>query len=302
MSDKKGRPRRSDRPSEAVAEELKQKRDAFLHTFFRRGAELTDELVHENERLRDTITKLEEENAALKTQLASDRAIRDALRKIDELEREKARLLSSMHQQEEITGRMTNRFAEIESELESFANLYVASFQLHISMGLRSVVRHVKELLVQLVGAKSLAVYFVDEQRRRLEPIASDGVDLATVPAVPLQDGAPGEPVAAAIERAYLTGVPHVAEGDVAGEGPRDKSKTGATQPAACIPLLIDERNVGVIVVYSLLEQKRRFVTVDRELFKLLGAHAAGAIVGAFHYTRTDGKLPTPEELRAITG
>jgi len=290
MSDKKGRPRRSDRPSAAVAAELKQKRDAFLHTFFRRGAELTDELVHENKKLRDTIAKLEEDNASLKTQLASDRAIRDALRKIDDLEREKARLLSSMHQQEEITGKMTNRFAEIESELESFANLYVASFQLHISLGLRSVVRHIKELLVQLVGAKSLAVYFVDEPRRRLEPIASDGVDLATVPAVPLQDGAPGDTVAAAIERAYLTGVPHVAEGDV------------AAQPAACIPLHIDERAVGVIAVYALLEQKQRFVTVDRELFKLLGAHAAGAIVGAFHYTRTDGKLPTPEELRAITG
>lgn len=290
MSDKKGRPRRSDRPGAAVAAELKQKRDAFLHTFFKRGAELTDELVHENKKLRDTIAKLEEDNAALKTQLASDRAIRDALRKIEDLEREKSRLLSSMHEQEEITGKMTNRFAEIESELESFANLYVASFQLHISLGLRTVVRHVKELLVQLVGARSLAVYFVDEARRRLEPIASDGVDLATVPAVPLQDGAPGDPVAAAIERAYLTGVPQVAEGDV------------SSQPAACIPLHVDDRNVGVIVVYALLEQKRRFVTVDRELFKLLGAHAAGAIVGAFHYTRTDGKLPTPEELRAITG
>lgn len=290
MSDKKGRPRRSDRPGEAVAAELKQKRDAFLHTFFKRGAELTDELVHENKRLRDTIAKLEQDNAALKTQLASDRAIRDALRKIEELEREKSRLLSSMHEQEEITGKMTNRFVEIESELESFANLYVASFQLHISLGLRTVVRHVKELLVQLVGAKSLAVYFVNEERRRLEPIASDGVDLATVPAVPLQDGAPADPVAAAVERAFLTGVPHVAEGEV------------SAQPAACIPLHIDDRNVGVIVVYALLEQKPRFVTVDRELFKLLGAHAAGAIVGAFHYSRTDGKLPTPEELRAITG
>lgn len=290
MSEKKGRPRRSDRPDDAVAAELKQKRDAFLHTFFKRGAELTDELVHENKKLRDTIAKLEEDNAALKMQLASDRAIRDALRKIDDLEREKSRLLSTMHEQEEITGKITNRFAEVESELESFANLYVASFQLHISLGLRTVVRHIKELLVQLIGAKSLAVYFVNEERRRLEPIASDGVDLATVPAIPLQDGAPGDAVVAAVERAYLTGVPHVADGDV------------AAQPAACIPLQVDDTNVGVIVVYALLEQKRRFVTVDRELFKLLGAHAAGAIIGAFHYTRTDGKLPTPEELRAITG
>ena len=67
------------------------------------------------------------------------------------------------------------------------------------------------------------------------------------------------------IERAFLTGVPHVAEGDV------------TTSPAACIPLHIEDRAVGAIVVYGLLAQKPQFVTVDRELFKLLGAHAGAA-------------------------
>src|SRR5277367_4992194 len=152
MTEKKGRgSRRSDRPVQVVAAELKGKRDAFLQTFFRRGAELTDELVSENRRLRDQIGDLEGENAALKTQLASDEAIRDLLKKIDELEREKARLLSTVNRQEEIS----NRFAEIEAELESFANLYVASFQLHSSLGVRAVVRNVKELLGQLVGVRS---------------------------------------------------------------------------------------------------------------------------------------------------
>ena len=82
MTEKKGRAdsRKSDRPEQVVAAELKEKRDAFLHTSFKRGAELTDELVHENRKLRETITQLEEDNASLKTQLASDRAIRDALR------------------------------------------------------------------------------------------------------------------------------------------------------------------------------------------------------------------------------
>ena len=70
--------RRSDRPEQVVAAELKEKRDAFLQTFFKRGAELTDELVSENGRLREQIGKLEAENAALRTQLASDSAIRDA--------------------------------------------------------------------------------------------------------------------------------------------------------------------------------------------------------------------------------
>jgi hypothetical protein len=289
MTEKKGRgPRRSDRPGANVAADLKQKRDAFLHSFFRRGAELTDELVHENKRLRDEITTLEEENASLKTQLASDRAIRDLLEKIDGLEREKSRLLSTVHEHEEITNRFTNRFAEIEQELESFANLYVASFQLHISLRARAVARNVRELLVQLIGVRSLAIYFVDEREKRLAPISSEGVDLATLPVISLQDGATPDPVATILERTVLTGIAHVAEGEI------------DSRPAACIPMQLDDRVVGAIVVYSLLEQKRRFVTVDRELFKLLGAHLGATLVAAHAWSSGDGRLPTPEALRAL--
>ncbi|HEX3344007.1 MAG TPA: hypothetical protein VHS09_05510, partial [Polyangiaceae bacterium] len=156
MSEKKGRGApKSDRPAAAVAAELKEKRDAFLQSFFKRGAELSDELMQENKRLRDQLGKVEAENTELRTQLASDRAIRDLLKKIDHLEREKSRLLSTVSEQEEITGQITNRFAQVEGDLESFANLYVASFQLHLSLRLRTVVRHIKELLQQLVGARS---------------------------------------------------------------------------------------------------------------------------------------------------
>jgi GAF domain-containing protein len=289
MSEKKGRgPRKSDRPAAAVAAELKEKRDAFLHSFFKRGAELSDELVNENRRLHDQIARLEANNAELRTQLASDRAIRDLLKKIDQLEREKARLLSTVHEQEEITGQISNRFAQAETELESFANLYVASFQLHLSLRLRTVMRHIEELLQQLVGARSMAVYFADEQARRLEPIASEGIDPADVPSIPLHDGGAGDPVAAAVERAFLTGVAHVAEGEV------------TSSPAACIPLHIEDRVVGVIVVHRLLAQKPSFVTVDRELFKLLGAHAGAILVAAYLYTAGDGRLPTPDALRAL--
>jgi hypothetical protein len=285
MTEKKPRgARKSDPPESDVGGDLKEKRDAFLHTFFKRGAELTEELVGENRRLRDQLGFLEEENAALKTQLASDKAIRDLLKKIDELEREKARLLSTVHSQAEIS----NRFAEIESELESFANLYVASFQLHISLRVRTAVRHIRELLVQLVGVRSLGIYFIDEAGRHLAPIAADGVDVATLPNIPMSDGSQADPVYAIVERTYLTGVPHIAEGE-----PK-------TSPAACIPLHMEDRTVGAIVVYALLEHKKRFVTVDRELFKLLGAHAGGALVSAYLWGQTGGRLPSADALRDL--
>jgi hypothetical protein len=287
MTEKKGRPpRRSDRPSAAVAAELKEKRDAFLHTFFQRGAELTDELVKENRRLRDQLAGVEEQNASLKTQLASDQAIRELLTKIDELEREKSRLLSTVHEQEEITSRVSNQFVAVESELESFANLYVASFQLHSSLRVRSAMRNVKELLCQLVGARSIGIYFIDGEERRLLPIASEGLDMGALPAIEVRGGAATGPVEAVIERVYLTGVPHMADGE------------GAPAPAACIPLQLEDRIVGVIVVYALLQHKKRFVTVDRELFKLLGAHAGGALVAAELWKESASRLPSAETLR----
>ncbi len=103
-------------------------------------------------------------------------------------------------------------------------------------------------------------------------------------------DGAPSGVVEAAVERALLTGVSHVATGDA------------PVAPAACVPLMLGDRAVGVVVVFQLLEQKRRFLTVDRELFKLLGAHAAVALAGAYHFSHAGERIPTPAELRAITG
>jgi hypothetical protein len=290
MSEKKARggSRKSDRPADAVAAELKEKRDAFLHSFFKRGAELSDELVQENRRLRDQIHTLEAENAELKTQLASDRAIRDLLKKIDHLEKDKARLLSTVSEQEEITGQISNRFAQVEGELESFANLYVASFQLHLTLRFRSVVRHVKELLQQLVGARSMAVYFASDDGKRLVPIASEGVALESLKDVLVKDGAGNDAVANVVERSYLTGVAHVAAGDV------------TSSPAAVIPLHVEDRAVGAIVVFTLLAQKPQFVTVDRELFKLLGAHAGGSLVAAYAYSSGDGRLPSPDAMRAL--
>ncbi|MGH7297748.1 MAG: hypothetical protein ACRELB_22610, partial [Polyangiaceae bacterium] len=62
----------------------------------------------------------------------------------------------------------------------------------------------------------------------------------------------------------------------------------------------VEERTVGAIVVYELLAQKPQFVTVDRELFKLLGAHAGVSLVAAYAYTSGDGKLPSPDAIRAL--
>src|SRR5580658_10957994 len=129
MSEKKSRPPKREASSPSF-EDLRQQRTAFVSTFFKKGAEITDELVRDNERLRTMARKLEGENTALRTQLRSDDAIREALKKIDELEREKDALLSQFSQAEAVTTRFTARYTEIEEELANLANVYVASYQL----------------------------------------------------------------------------------------------------------------------------------------------------------------------------
>jgi hypothetical protein len=281
MAEKKRAAKRSDRPPRDVAEELKAKREQFVQTFFKKGAELTEELVRDNERLRKRLAELDRENAQLRVQLASDDAIRDLLRKIAQLESEKSALLSSFQAQEEATGRFTARFNEIETDLESFANLYVASYQLHSTLGWEAVVRHLKELLVQLVGARSIAIYLADEAGYALVPIASEGPrpPIVTVHGDDKGDDAAGG-IAGFVERSYLTGVEHVPEGEV---------HPDASNPAACVPIRFESEVVGVIVVYDLLPQKSAFVSVDRELFRLLGAHAGSALVAAELCTKAGG-------------
>src|SRR5690606_41798608 len=71
-----------------------------------------------------------------------------------------------------------------------------------------------------------------------------------------------------------------------------DPSQGTFEQPAAIIPLMLDERTVGVIAIFATLAQKNRFHTVDFELFRLLGRHAAAALVGASLFAQAEHKLP----------
>jgi hypothetical protein len=113
-------------------------------------------------------------------------------------------------------------------------------------------------------------------------------VALESLKDVLVKDGAGNDAVANVVERSFLTGVAHVAAGDV------------TSSPAAVIPLHVEDRAVGAIVVFTLLAQKPQFVTVDRELFKLLGAHAGGSLVAAYAYSSGDGRLPSPGAMRAL--
>src|SRR3954468_21911388 len=165
MTEYKGRP---PTPSDRPPDDLKKERDAFIQQFFRKGAQFTEELLKENERLRDRMLEIEGENRKLRAHLASDEAIRDLLRKIEELEHEKGELVHRSARAEAVQDNFSAQYAEVEGELANFANLYVATSQLHTARSVRGVLRALKELLAQLLGAAAFGVYLVSDDGKEL--------------------------------------------------------------------------------------------------------------------------------------
>jgi hypothetical protein len=270
-NEKKGRD--SDRP----LPELKKERDSFIHTFFTKGAQFTQELVNENTRLRHRLGELEQEAAKLRAQVASDDAIRELLKKIDGLEREKDNLVSRFHQAEAASSRWVDQYTEVESELANFANLYVASHQLHASLSFRNTVRQIKELLEQLVGSHSFVVYLVTGDGKTLVPIVCQGIGKPRRITINPDDGGIGE--------AFATGMSRIETGDL--------RRGSLEHPLAIVPMTLEHKALGVFVVYTTLEQKPRFLPVDFELFKLLGVHAAEALVCACLFANAGHKIPS---------
>ncbi len=265
--------------SDSPPPDLKKQRDEFLQSFSR-SARMTEQLVQDYEKLAERVVQLEAENASLRAKVEADDAIRDLLRKIDDLEREKTDLISRYTEAKRTYSGLSERVASFEEEFSNLANLFVASNQLHSSLSPRRVVRRIKEVLAQLVGAERYGVYLVSADGASLSPIASEGVPSDALSPLPTDIGRVAE--------VLRTGTAYVDE-EV------DTSQGSLEAPPAIIPLKLDDEAVGVICVFATLAQKTRFVTIDFELFKLLGQHAAGALICASLLAENSHQRPNLE-------
>ncbi len=270
------RSNRSAGDSDLPGPDLRSERDQFLQKFTR-GTKLTEEFIQEYERLLERLRAVESENAELRAKLAADAAVRELLRKIEQLETEKSELLSRFRRAEAKSDQFTARVAEVESEIANLANLFVASNQIHSSLSPRGVTRRIKEVLAQLIGAERYCMYLVNPEGSELVPIASEGV--------PGKDLLPVRVAGTRIGQAFQTGRAVI-------DGELDPSHGSIDTPPAVLPLAIEDRVVGVIAIFSTLTQKTRFDAVDFELFKLLGQHAAAALVSASLFAQAERKLP----------
>jgi vacuolar-type H+-ATPase subunit I/STV1 len=245
---------------------------------FKKGAEFSQELLRENERLRFKVVGLEEQ-ARLSTK-RQDKFDEEALvDRIQELEDEKGDLLNKFKEVEAENKDFANRYLEIEEENNNLANLYVASYQLHSTLDFREVVQIIVEIIINLIGAEVFGILLLDEKTNQLKPVATEGIDAERIKPVKPGSGRIGW-VAKAGENYFVENVPRSEEVD-------------PQEPLVCIPLKIKQHVIGVIVIYKLLQQKTKFSELDHELFTLLAGHAATATFASKLYSESERKLTT---------
>ena len=183
---------------------------------------------------------------------------------VQQMEQEGVLLKARAESAESQSRTYSARYVEVEQQNTNLANLYVATYQLHGTLNREAVLGAIKEIIINLIGSEELAVWELDEESGVLQLVDSFGLDEEAWSRVQPGAGIIGE--AAQSGRRFVRGQSPLAPAR------REQKLTAA------IPLKLDERVIGVIGVFSLLQQKPGFEAVDFELFDLLGSHAASAL------------------------
>ncbi len=244
---------------------------------FSRGAEFTKELLIENERLRASLAVLEQEQAdASKTPEEWDKYRDELQTRLQDLEVECEGVRVRLQQVEAENQQFAARYLEIEEENNNLANLYIASYQLHSTLDLAEVLKIIVEIVINLIGAEIFAVYLLDGESGQLDVAVSEGAEPSEFPSC----SDPGGIIAKSLE----TAVP------VCGDPTRPSN---LEEPIVCIPLIVQNRPIGLIGIFGLLQQKDGFSALDHELFTVMGGHASTALFAARLYSQSERKLNT---------
>lgn len=236
--------------------EKKQLRSTYVGRATEDTQRLLRDVIHENEKLQLLSGAAERENDRLQQQLAA------ATQELDRNRREHDDLRRQLSEIERESRTFANQFAEIEQRNMNLANLYVSSYQLHGTLDRSAVLDSIREIVINLIGCEEVAVFELSEDGSSLDLVTSFGVDEAEYRHISVTDHAIGKLAA--------TGDTYIGRAAAEGED--------APLVTACLPLKLDGRMTGAIVLFRLLPHKSELQELDFELFDLLGTHAATAL------------------------
>jgi hypothetical protein len=186
-------------------------------------------------------------------------ALRALLSECDELQR-RIRELDTDNQ------RLAREICALERENATLTHLQVASRLLHRTLDRKQVYTAIHEVIVNLIGCEQLALFAYERRRHRLGLVSWLGVDEQQYAFVPVDSGLIGDCVRTGEIQLYA---PETAD-----------ATTG--QPTACVPLKVDGKVVGALVLFKLLDHKPGIEDVDLALFEMLSHQAGVAMVSTY--------------------
>lgn len=255
-----------------------------LREILRAAERAAEELQQDNAMLRRRLTELEAhllEARAQQGEPGADGSLRPAFEAEfvpDDGAPEAEHRSSVLEKQLE---QLSGEYAELERQNSNYLSLYVASSQIHATLVFEDVVRIIKEIIINLIGADRFAIYLYQDSVREFRRAACEGQLDAADEVIPFGDNLLSRVVQA---REPCLRIDH-------------SDLPSGAMPLALLPLLVGEDPVGVVVLFRLLVQKEGFDAFDMELFGLLTAHAATALMSSLRYRRLERRANTLQGL-----
>lgn len=181
---------------------------------------------------------------------------------------------------ESLRARIESMKAAAEEQMANMASLYIAVNSLHAALDRTAVLASVQDVVTTLIGSEEMAIFEVDGDHRRLNLLASQGIEPGRYQQVDLGQGLIGT--------AASTG-----ESVIRTEG-GSVDRQGDDAITACIPMKIGQRVLGVIAIFRLLPHKGGLNSVDLDLLDLLSTHAAVALLFTRLYSEMDHPVGVP--------
>lgn len=238
---------------------------------YHKGMHFVEELLRENERLRYKLIHLNQEMADIPDNNGS--SVLDMEDELSRLRALREMIQGQFDDMKKENHEFRQRYDELEKQNENFMNLFVSSCQIHSSLDEEYIMLTMQEIVLHMVGAEVFSIWMVDQDSGSLEILASTDESEQF-------DGRFPE-----LDDEMLR---NLAAGKVSYFSYEGKEAKQTADPLACIPLLMEGRTIGAIVIYKLLVQKSCFTSLDHELLDLLATQAVSALVGARCYARSD--------------
>jgi GAF domain-containing protein len=157
--------------------------------------------------------------------------------------------------------RLLQDFGRADGDRADLAKLFVLAHRLHSGFDRDAVLLAIEEVVASILGCEQFAVFEFRGPLPVLMPTHVVGVDRAMTAALPASSGV--------LKATLATGTLHA---------PRDQRGLDMERISACVPLKADGRVTGLLVLFGLLDHKRRLEEIDRELLDLLSHHAGSAL------------------------